>query len=54
MATQPDHTAQETGFEVDFDSPSKRGWAFFTKFLFWNVVAAAAILILIAALTVWR
>jgi hypothetical protein len=54
MQTQPDHAAPQTDFEIDFDSPSRKGWGFFTKFLFWNVASAVFILLLIAALTVWR
>jgi hypothetical protein len=39
---------------VDFDTQAKTGWAFFTKFLFVNVAAMVAVLLLIAAFTVWR
>lgn len=41
------------GTPVDFDGASQKGWNFFTKFLFVNVVAAAAVLLFIGALTVW-
>ncbi|MDE1905455.1 MAG: hypothetical protein KGH75_03275 [Rhodospirillales bacterium] len=54
MSAQPDHSAQITGDEVDFDSPAQKGWSFFTKFLFWNIVAAIGALLFIGALTVWR
>ncbi len=54
MTAQPDHIVQDTEFDVDFNSPAKKGWSFFTKFLFWNIVSAVAILIFIAAMTVWR
>lgn len=54
MTAQPDHIAQDTGFDVDFDAPAKKGWGFFTKFLFWNIAAAVFILLFIGCLTVWR
>ncbi len=54
MKAQPDHTAQDADFDVDFDAPAQKGWSYFTKFLFWNIVMAAGGLIVIAALTVWR
>ena len=38
----------------DFDTVSQKGWAFFTKFLFGNVVATVAALAVLALLTVWR
>ncbi len=53
MAT---HTTQPTSgpeIQVDFDTPSKKGWDFFAKFLFVNVVIVIAVLLLIGALTVW-
>jgi hypothetical protein len=40
--------------EEDFDTVSKKGWEFFTKFLAGNVVVTAAVLVLIGLLTVWR
>ncbi|MBB5374104.1 hypothetical protein [Acidocella aromatica] len=49
MAIQP---APET--PVDFDTPSKKGWEFFTKFLTVNVALCIAALLLIGLLTVWR
>ncbi|MGO9818925.1 MAG: hypothetical protein ACLPJJ_05330 [Acidocella sp.] len=53
QTTQPVHAAApET--PVDFDTPSKKGWEFFTKFLFVNVVLAVVVLLLIGLLTVWR
>ncbi len=54
MSAQPEHSAQITGEDIDFDSPAQKGWSFFTKFLFWNIVAAAGALLFIGALTVWR
>lgn len=48
------HGGQEPDAEIDFDTPAKSGWVHFSKFLFWNVLAAAAILIFIGFLTVWR
>ncbi|MDE2238668.1 MAG: hypothetical protein KGJ73_01915 [Rhodospirillales bacterium] len=53
MTAQPQHTAQNTGEDIDFDLPAQKGWSFFTKFLFWNIVAVAATLFFIGALTVW-
>jgi len=38
---------------IDFDTPAKKGWDFFTKFLSANVVATAVILVIIGLLTVW-
>jgi hypothetical protein len=50
--TPPVHAAApETA--VDFDTSSQKGWEFFTKFLFVNVVLCAAVLLLIGLLTVW-
>jgi hypothetical protein len=54
MSARPEHTAQTMGEEIDFDQPAQKGWNFFSKFLFWNVIAAALILLSIGALTVWR
>ena len=54
MTAQPEHTAQNMGMEIDFDTPAQKGWSFFTRFLFWNIMAVASGLICIAALTVWR
>ncbi|MBU6449777.1 MAG: hypothetical protein KGQ26_09155 [Rhodospirillales bacterium] len=54
MSAQPDHTAQIMGEEIDFDAPAQKGWSFFTRFLFWNIVIAAGTLLFIGALTVWR
>lgn len=39
--------------DVDFDAPAHKGWAFFTKFLLWNIISCTAILILIGLMTVW-
>jgi hypothetical protein len=38
----------------EFDEASKKGWELFTKFLTFNTIAAATVLLLIAAMTVWR
>ena len=54
MSAQPDHSAQITGEDIDFDSPAQKGWSFFTKFLFWNILTAIAALLFIGALTVGR
>ncbi|MDD2704784.1 MAG: hypothetical protein PHU07_05555 [Acidocella sp.] len=51
MATETRPNLPET---VDFDASSKHGWEVFTKFLFGNAAAAILLLVLIAALTVWR
>jgi hypothetical protein len=53
MAT---HTTEETALPAAdyFDTTSKKGWDFFTKFLSVNVVITIALLLLIGALTVWR
>jgi hypothetical protein len=37
----------------DFDTVSRKGWEFFTKFLFGNVVATIVALVIVALLTVW-
>ena len=49
--TAHQHDAQA---EQEFDAASKKGWEFFTKFLTFNTIAAALVLLLIGALTVWR
>ncbi len=38
----------------EFDNVSTQGWKNFTKFLAGNVVLTVAVLVLIAAFTVWR
>ncbi len=38
---------------VDFDTPAQKGWAFFTKFLLWNIISCVVILLFIGLLTVW-
>jgi hypothetical protein len=38
----------------EFDNVSRKGWEFFTKFLFGNVVATVVTLVIVALLTVWR
>jgi hypothetical protein len=40
--------------EAHFDTPSRKGWEFFTKFLLWNAVTIAAALVFVGLLTVWR
>ncbi len=51
------HAQNEHGTEpagpVDFDAGSKKGWQFFTKFVFWNVIVIIAVLLLIGVFTVW-
>ena len=54
MKAQAEHTAKHTGEDIDFDAPAQKGWSFFTRFLFWNIVAVVGGLVFIAALTVWR
>jgi hypothetical protein len=49
MTAQP---APET--PVDFDTSSKKGWEFFTKFLTVNATLCIAALLVIGLLTVWR
>jgi hypothetical protein len=36
-----------------FDEHAQKGWAWFTKFLFWNVVTVVGALVVVALLTVW-
>ncbi len=43
----------EPAENVDFDSPAQKGWAFFTKFLLWNIISCVVILLLVGLLTVW-
>jgi hypothetical protein len=38
----------------EFDTVSQKGWQFFTKFLFGNVVMTVVALVILALLTVWR
>jgi hypothetical protein len=52
MAANAEH-GTPTVEHIDFDTPARKGWAFFTKFLLWNIIACAAILILIGLMTVW-
>ncbi len=56
MANQMDQGAQSMveGEGDPFDTASQNGWNFFTKFLLANVVSAAATLVVIGLLTVWR
>jgi hypothetical protein len=44
----------ESNEEINIDDASLKGWAFFTKFLLWNVIAIIASLLIIGLLTVWR
>lgn len=55
MAANAEHGTQtvENIENIDFDTPARKGWAFFTKFLLWNIISCAAILIFIGLLTVW-
>jgi hypothetical protein len=39
--------------DEQFAEASKKGWAFFTKFLLGNVIATLAALIFVGLLTVW-
>jgi hypothetical protein len=44
----------ETPAEIEqFDRVAMTGWKWFTKFLLWNVIACAVVLIFIGFLTVW-
>jgi hypothetical protein len=52
LATHAEH-GTEPAANVDFDAPAQKGWAFFTKFLLWNIISCTAILLLIGLLTVW-
>jgi hypothetical protein len=55
MAGNANHSTDATADieHIDFDTPARKGWAFFTKFLLWNIIACATILILIGLMTVW-
>ncbi|WP_297494541.1 hypothetical protein [Acidocella sp.] len=50
--THNDHGAEMVP-NVDFDQPAQKGWAFFTKFLLWNIIATVGTLLVIGLLTVW-
>jgi hypothetical protein len=52
VAVHDEHSAAPAE-HVDFDSPAKSGWVFFSKFLLWNVISCIAILLFIGLLTVW-
>lgn len=52
MQAQAQH-GTEVAPNVDFDAPAQNGWAFFTKFLLWNIIGCVAILLFIGLLTVW-
>ncbi len=52
MAAHAQHGTNVTE-PVDFDDPARKGWAFFTKFLLWNIISCVTILIFIGLLTVW-
>jgi len=44
----------DTPAEIEqFDKVAQTGWKWFTRFLLWNVLACAAILLLIGVFTVW-
>lgn len=40
-----EHYSTERVEGVDFDTPAKKGWDFFTKFLLWNIIVTAALLL---------
>ena len=52
MQAQAEH-GTDVVENVDFDAPAKKGWAFFTKFLLWNIIGCIATLLLVGLLTVW-
>jgi len=52
LSTHAEHSTAPA-VDVDFDSPAQKGWAFFTKFLLWNIISCIAILLFIGLLTVW-
>jgi hypothetical protein len=52
MQAQADHGTKLTE-KVDFDTPAEKGWAFFTKFLLWNIIGCIATLLIIGVFTVW-
>ena len=55
MAANAEHSTDATANieHIDFDTPARKGWAFFTKFLLWNIISCVAILLFIGLLTVW-
>jgi hypothetical protein len=48
-------TNQGTALPADeeFDTVSKKGWEFFTKFLLSNVIVTVVALLVVGLLTVW-
>ena len=52
LAAHAEH-GTEPAANVDFDAPAKKGWAFFTKFLLWNIISCIVILLFVGLLTVW-
>jgi hypothetical protein len=52
MQAQSQH-GTEVVSNVDFDVPAQKGWAFFTKFLLYNIIGCVVILLLIGLFTVW-
>ncbi len=38
----------------EINGEAQKGWNWFTRFLFWNVVVIAGALIFVGLLTVWR
>ncbi|NNM56719.1 hypothetical protein [Acidocella sp.] len=53
MASNTTHQ-HDAPAEQEFDAASKKGWEHFTKFLTFNTIAVAVVLLLIGAMTVWR
>jgi hypothetical protein len=52
MQAQAQHGTEQAE-KVDFDVPAQKGWAFFTKFLLWNIIGCIVTLLIIGLLTVW-
>jgi hypothetical protein len=52
MQAQSQH-GTEVASSVDFDTPAQKGWAFFTKFLLWNIIGCITTLLIIGVFTVW-
>lgn len=47
LSTHAEHS-NEPAVNVDFDAPAQKGWAFFTKFLLWNIIIWGGVLLLLA------
>jgi len=52
LAAHGEHSSEPATI-VDFDSSAQKGWAFFTKFLLWNIISCIAVLLVFGLLTVW-